>query len=152
MTRYIAILCKDTNSSFGLHFPDLPGCITAGDTEDEAFANASVALRLWLEDAEDVPPPSSFDELRKRPDVQQDLAEGGVAVLIPVIFAGRKQRLNIMLDPGIVEAADRAARAAGVSRSLYIEQALGNSLAKDVGAVRVKDRPPRSRTRGKAGS
>ena len=29
-------------------FPELPGCATAGDTEDEAIRNAKVALALWF--------------------------------------------------------------------------------------------------------
>lgn len=32
-------------------FPELPGCGSAGDTEDEAIANAEEALRLWFEPA-----------------------------------------------------------------------------------------------------
>lgn len=30
-------------------FPELPGCASAGDTEDEALANAKDALALWFE-------------------------------------------------------------------------------------------------------
>jgi predicted RNase H-like HicB family nuclease len=30
-------------------FPELPGCATAGDTEEEAIANAREALALWFE-------------------------------------------------------------------------------------------------------
>jgi predicted RNase H-like HicB family nuclease len=30
-------------------FPELPGCASAGDTEEEANANASEALELWVE-------------------------------------------------------------------------------------------------------
>jgi predicted RNase H-like HicB family nuclease len=30
-------------------FPELPGCGSAGDTEDEAIANAKEALALWFE-------------------------------------------------------------------------------------------------------
>jgi predicted RNase H-like HicB family nuclease len=30
-------------------FPELPGCATAGDTEEEAIANAKEALSLWFE-------------------------------------------------------------------------------------------------------
>jgi predicted RNase H-like HicB family nuclease len=33
-------------------FPELPGCATAGDTEEEALLNAKVALALWFEPAE----------------------------------------------------------------------------------------------------
>ena len=30
-------------------FPELPGCASASDTEDEAIANAQEALQLWFE-------------------------------------------------------------------------------------------------------
>ena len=30
-------------------FPELPGCASAGDTEDEAIENAKEALELWFE-------------------------------------------------------------------------------------------------------
>jgi predicted RNase H-like HicB family nuclease len=33
-------------------FPELPGCASAGDTEDEAIANAREALELWFEPTE----------------------------------------------------------------------------------------------------
>ena len=32
-------------------FPELPGCGSAGDTEEEAIANAKEALALWFEPA-----------------------------------------------------------------------------------------------------
>jgi predicted RNase H-like HicB family nuclease len=135
MNRYTGILCKDDGSSYGIHFPDLPGCAAAGETEDEVLANAAVALRLWTEGMAVLPAASTFDTLRKRPDVMQDLAEGGCAVLIPLIKFGRKQRLNVMLEPDVVAATDQAAKAAGVSRSAYIEQAVAGRLTEDLGAA-----------------
>ena len=42
---YIAFVHKEKGSSYGVSFPDLPGCISAGDTLDEAVANASEDLR-----------------------------------------------------------------------------------------------------------
>jgi predicted RNase H-like HicB family nuclease len=35
-------------------FPELPGCASAGDTEEEAVANAKEALALWFQPS-DVP-------------------------------------------------------------------------------------------------
>ena len=32
-------------------FPELPGCASAGDTEEEAIQNAKEALELWFEPA-----------------------------------------------------------------------------------------------------
>jgi predicted RNase H-like HicB family nuclease len=33
-------------------FPELPGCASAGDSEEEAIANAKEALELWFEPTE----------------------------------------------------------------------------------------------------
>ena len=43
---YFAIIHEDRDSAVGVEFPDLPGCFSAGDTLDEAVANADEALRL----------------------------------------------------------------------------------------------------------
>jgi predicted RNase H-like HicB family nuclease len=34
---------------YSLVCPEVPGCASAGDTEDEAIANAREALELWFE-------------------------------------------------------------------------------------------------------
>lgn len=49
MTTYFAIIHEDRDSAVGVVFPDLPGCFSAGDTLDEAVANAHEALRLYAE-------------------------------------------------------------------------------------------------------
>jgi len=33
-------------------FPEIPGCATAGDTEEEAISNAREALAFWFEPTE----------------------------------------------------------------------------------------------------
>ena len=40
---------KNADSDFGIEFPDLPGCITAGKTMQEARRMAAEALALHLE-------------------------------------------------------------------------------------------------------
>jgi predicted RNase H-like HicB family nuclease len=40
MRSYIAIVCKEPGSAWGVHFPDLPGCTSAGSTMEEAVENA----------------------------------------------------------------------------------------------------------------
>jgi len=40
-------------------FPEIPGCASAGDTEDEAIANAKEALELWFEPTEILLPESA---------------------------------------------------------------------------------------------
>ena len=40
-----------TTKRWSALFPELPGCASAGDTEDEALENAKEALVLWFEPA-----------------------------------------------------------------------------------------------------
>jgi predicted RNase H-like HicB family nuclease len=45
-------------------FPELPGCASAGDTEEEAIRNAKEALDLWFEpSAASVPPGAKIVEV-----------------------------------------------------------------------------------------
>jgi predicted RNase H-like HicB family nuclease len=141
--RYIAIVSKDADSAFGVHFPDLPGCIAAGDTLEDAIDNASVALRLWSEDIAEVPAPSTMADLLKQKDIRSDLDAGGLAILVPLLASGRKQRLNIMIEPSLVEATDIAARTTGMSRSAYIERALQSELGREIGLVQAPASPAR---------
>ncbi len=137
MRSYIAIISKEPGSVWGVHFPDLPGCTSASETMEGAVENAGKALRLWAEDELSLPEATSLDDLRKRADVREDLASGGMAVYVPLIVAERKQRYNVMLDPALVEGIDRAAKAAGVSRSDFIAHAASRSLEDETGAVIV---------------
>ena len=51
--------------SWGVTFPDLPGCLTCADTREEAIYWAKDALELWLDTLGDrkANPPSSLDEM-----------------------------------------------------------------------------------------
>ena len=40
-------------------FPELPGCASAGDTEEEAVRNAKEALELWFEPSTEPLPPGA---------------------------------------------------------------------------------------------
>jgi predicted RNase H-like HicB family nuclease len=63
---------KDPGSSYGVSVPDLPGCISAGSTIDEAMLMAREAILLHLEgileDGLEWPTPSDVETLRADPD------------------------------------------------------------------------------------
>ncbi len=41
---------RDTSTGrWASYFPEIPGCASAGDSEEEAIANAHEALELWFE-------------------------------------------------------------------------------------------------------
>ena len=44
-----AIAADPETQRWSAVFPELPGCASAGDTEEEAIANAKEALELWFE-------------------------------------------------------------------------------------------------------
>jgi predicted RNase H-like HicB family nuclease len=87
MAGYIALVHKDEGTSYGVSFPDVPGCISAGDTFEEAIANAAEALAghfaLMRADAEIVPTPRSFEELRCDRNFLEDSADAIVTVVEP---------------------------------------------------------------------
>jgi predicted RNase H-like HicB family nuclease len=82
MPQYIALIHKDANSDFGVSFPDLPGCVTAGATLDEARDMAAEAVAFHLEglasDGEPVPAPSTLETVMSDPENRD-----GVAILVP---------------------------------------------------------------------
>lgn len=69
--RYpVAIESGDARHAYGVVVPDLPGCFSAGDTIDEALANAQEAILLHLEglldDNKAIPKPSAIEKLRHK--------------------------------------------------------------------------------------
>lgn len=87
MRGYIALVHKDEGTSYGVSFPDVPGCISAGDTFEEAIANASQALAghlgLMTGDGDPLPVPRSFEELKRDAEFLQDSADAIVTVVTP---------------------------------------------------------------------
>ena len=53
MISYQAKLNKDKEGGYTVEFPDLPGCITEGETLSQALRYAKEALSLYLEEAID---------------------------------------------------------------------------------------------------
>lgn len=129
MRQYIALIHKDADSDFGVSFPDLPGCITAGRTLDEARGMAAEALAFHLagleEDGEAIPEPSSLEAVMANRENHD-----GVAVLVPAPQgASRTVRVNITLDENVLAAIDRYAEDNGFTRSGFLVQAAKKAMA-----------------------
>lgn len=79
---FFAVLHKDPSSDFGVHFPDVSGCFSAGSTLKEATAMAREALEehlAWLsEDGDPLPVPSS------KAQILQDVEREGFVKVVPV--------------------------------------------------------------------
>lgn len=46
--RILSRLTKEEGGGFVITFPDLPGCISDGETEEEALENARDAFFCWI--------------------------------------------------------------------------------------------------------
>jgi predicted RNase H-like HicB family nuclease len=127
MRYYHAIVHKDDDSAYGVHFPDLPGCFSAADSLEDVLPMAVEAASLYLEDEVTMPIPSSMAAIRA--EAAQDLAEGAFLILVPHIKnSGTPARVNISLDRGMLDAIDTAASARKLTRSAFLAQAARNEI------------------------
>jgi predicted RNase H-like HicB family nuclease len=126
MIVYHAVVHKDQDSAWGVHFPDLPGCFSAADELDDVQANASEAVMLYLE-GEKAPKPSAIEKIRSM--AADDLAEGGFLLAVPYVYtSNRPQRINISIDRGILDAIDAAASSRKLTRSAFLTEAARNEI------------------------
>ena len=124
MPHYIAVIHKDTDSAYGISFPDLPGCFSAADNEVDIIPNALEALELFLEPAYQPPVPSGIDKIRTAPHVAADLADGAYLMAIPYHFnPGRSTRVNITINKGLLKLLDEEAELRKMTRSAFLAQA-----------------------------
>ena len=85
MPHYIALIHKDSDSCYGVSFPDIPGVFTAGDTVDGAMQQAREVLQFAAEDwinpdgSTGFKAPSTIDELRNNPEFLEDAKDAVVA-------------------------------------------------------------------------
>lgn len=140
--NYVAIVHKDEASDYGVSFPDLPGCVSAGANVAEALSEARVALRLHLDGLADdgdpvLPPPRSIDDWLA--DARfPDWARGHVLIttVAPSVFRGRTERVNITMDSGVLARVDEVARMRGVSRSRFLSEAALREAEANLGTDR----------------
>jgi predicted RNase H-like HicB family nuclease len=87
MAGYLALVHKDEGTSYGVSFPDVPGCVSAGDTFEEAVENAAEALAghlaLMAAEGDPIPPPRSFEVIKGDRALADDLDSAIIAFVTP---------------------------------------------------------------------
>jgi predicted RNase H-like HicB family nuclease len=86
MSHYLALIEEgDGSTAFGVWFPDVPGCFSAGDSFEDALRNApealSVHLSLLIEAGGELPRQRSLAEWRADPTLTEDLQTHIVAAI-----------------------------------------------------------------------
>ncbi|MFH2106061.1 MAG: type II toxin-antitoxin system HicB family antitoxin [Candidatus Micrarchaeota archaeon] len=50
--KYHVVLEKQEEGGYTVYVPELPGCISQGETKEEAFANIKEAAEVYMEEIE----------------------------------------------------------------------------------------------------
>jgi predicted RNase H-like HicB family nuclease len=62
--KYAVVIEKSKDGGYWAYLPDLPGCVSRGDTRDEVERNIQEAVELHIESLRDhgepVPPPTTL--------------------------------------------------------------------------------------------
>jgi predicted RNase H-like HicB family nuclease len=128
MKTYIALVHKEEGSAYGIEFPDVPGCFSAADSEDQIISNACEALALHLE-GEDLPEARSIEDISLLQDVAAALKDGAALIFVPLVsYEGRVAKANITMDAGLLQAVDATAKGRGITRSAYLADLARNDI------------------------
>jgi predicted RNase H-like HicB family nuclease len=136
MERYSAIMRKTARSDFGVEFPDLPGCFSAGRTLEEARRMGAEALRLHLDGlAEDgrIPAPSSLDAIERRLKGKRGTDFFAVVEIEAEPAETRVARINVTIDERLLREIDDEAEALGLSRSGFFAESARAAMRRGVG-------------------
>ncbi len=132
LKAYPAVFEQTEDGGCGVFFPDISGCISAGDTLEEAISMSKEALSLHLSamiNDNDKCPTIDLENAKKE-------AEGCILMMIEpnaAIISRRTKnkavRINITIPQFLLESVDKYAKAAHTNRSKLIAEALQQRLS-----------------------
>lgn len=115
------------DDGISIEFPDLPGCLSCADTDEEALLMAKEVLGLWMEhieeDGADIPTPSSLKDIQ--------VSDNQKTVLIDVWMPTVRKAINnkaVKKTLTIPQWLDIKARAEGLNFSSVLQEALKKEL------------------------
>ncbi|MBF0108596.1 MAG: type II toxin-antitoxin system HicB family antitoxin [Magnetococcales bacterium] len=107
---------------FGSFFPDLPGCVSGGDSLDEALLNAEKALAMHIgamvKDGEDIPAPSLLSAIGHDREIDEVLR-----ALVRVDVPAKWVTVNVSMAETLLQRIDVTAREIGMTRSGFLMEA-----------------------------
>lgn len=123
MTSYLAIITKEPQSDYGVHFPDFPGCVSVASSVKEAQETAIEALAghiaLMEEDGEILPQPSTYE------DIMNDKENhGGLVFEVNPKSYDPFERVNITLPSSLLREISKENK----NRSAFLAEAAREKL------------------------
>jgi predicted RNase H-like HicB family nuclease len=130
--KYSVAVHKETDSCYGVTVPDIEGCFSAGDTLDEALANAHQAINAHLEylAEEGVLPPvaEAVDVYLSNDDYQ-----GAIWCYVDVdtsAFLGKTEKATVTLPALLISKIDGLVNDGTVkSRSAFLAESATKQLS-----------------------
>jgi predicted RNase H-like HicB family nuclease len=128
MPCYIALFEQDEETkTFGVVFPDLPGCISSGTTYEEAFQMAHEALSLYADRNNDMPEPRTLEDIKSQWEDWTEWEKNYTFYISEIALYPlnpRFKKFNISMDERLVTRIDRISK----NRSAFITQAVEQLL------------------------
>ncbi len=125
--RFVAFIHAEAGGGFGISFPDFPGCISDGLTVEGALNRGEAALAFHIEgmreDGQAIPDPRGVQDILCDPGLADWRAGAQIAYVPLMVDRGSPKRVNVSIDPGLLEAIDAEAGRRGMNRSAFLASA-----------------------------
>jgi len=129
--RYSIVIHKDQDSDYGVTFPDIPGCFSAGDSIEKAISMAQEAAECHLEglllDSEPIPVATPIENHQNNKNYKNALW-----ALIEIDISKlslKSKRVNISIPERLLNSVDHFAKNHGETRSGLLAQAVTEYMA-----------------------
>lgn len=132
LKAYPAVFEQTKGGEYGVFFPDIPGCISAGDTLEEAIEMSKEALSLHLSeminDNDECPMIDLQNAKKEAKDCLLMMIEPNTAI-ISRRTKDKAVRINITIPQFLLESVDNYVKAAHTNRSRLIAETLQQRLS-----------------------
>lgn len=129
--QYVALFAEEKHG-YTVEFPDIPGCVTCGDTLDEAVDHAHESLAAfaeeWTEEGRDMPTPTPKKALLAMPE-----NKGRKAINIAVNGDGSDfEEFEVVMHTHLLERIEKYSREHGISPADFLAVAAREAIKNDV--------------------
>jgi predicted RNase H-like HicB family nuclease len=143
---YPAVLERGPKGTFGAWFPDFPGCVAGGRSQEETIGKAentlAQAVDVLFERGKPLPEPTPIERI-----VLPKGCDLAAYFIVGVDPPDPSERVNIYLPKSLIGRADRRAAEFGMSRSSFFGLAITKELGgfPGPGSFRAAFTEPRSK-------
>jgi predicted RNase H-like HicB family nuclease len=141
---YPAVLERGPKATFGAWFPDFPGCVAGGRSQEETIEKAentlAQAVDALFEKGRPLPEPTPIEQI-----VLPKGCDLVAYFMVGVDPPDPSERVNVYLPKSLINRVDRRAADLGMSRSSFFGLAVTTALTQFPGPIWLGLAEPRSK-------